>query len=176
MKIEATRVLSSKKQREASLSQEERRPNMFNETDDPIFTDQFETQHHENKHIFRNKKPTIHATTSKRNRPTKETRKGFIESTKKNKTSSSTNLTKAIPTHYRVSGGPIMEALHSNTLVLFTNLAENPSTGFLQRSTTDHRHPCIQRLREKNREETPNKEGKIRVRIGPRSCFKRRED
>lgn len=36
--------------------------------------------------------------------------------------------------YYKVSGGPIMVTLHSNTLLSSTNPAENPSTGFLQRS------------------------------------------
>jgi hypothetical protein len=38
-------------------------------------------------------------------------------------------------THYKVSGGPIILTLHSNTLVSSIKPAENPSTGFLHRST-----------------------------------------
>lgn len=42
-------------------------------------------------------------------------------------------------THYNVSGGPIIVTLHSKRLLSSTRPAENPSTGFLQRSReTNH--------------------------------------
>jgi len=38
-------------------------------------------------------------------------------------------------THYKVSGGPMIVTFHSNTLFSSIKPAENPSTGFLHRST-----------------------------------------
>lgn len=37
-------------------------------------------------------------------------------------------------THYKVSGGPIIETLHWKTFFSSTSPAEKPSTGFLHRS------------------------------------------
>lgn len=50
------------------------------------------------------------------------------------KTSKDHNFVFLNTTHYKVSGGPIIETLHSNTSLSSTKPAENPSTGFLQRS------------------------------------------
>lgn len=52
-------------------------------------------------------------------------------------------------THYRVSGGPMMVACHSKTLLSSTSPAENPSTGCLARSaphTPQKRKPQIDQL------------------------------
>jgi hypothetical protein len=42
-------------------------------------------------------------------------------------------------THYKVSGGPIIETLHLKTLFSSTRPAEKPSTGFLHRSEKNPR-------------------------------------
>jgi hypothetical protein len=82
------------------------------------------------------------------------------------------------PTHYRVSGGPMMVTCHSNTLLSSTSPAENPSTGCLARSasiTIPQTNPKsvsqIIRKKEKNRAETDARELR---RAAPLSCFCRR--
>lgn len=49
-------------------------------------------------------------------------------------------------THYKVSGGPIIVTLHSNKLFSSTKPAENPSTGFLQRSASKKQRSWLKNL------------------------------
>lgn len=49
-------------------------------------------------------------------------------------------------THYKVSGGPIIETLHWKTLVSSTSPAEKPSTGFLHRSERSHQQKEINKI------------------------------
>jgi len=56
-------------------------------------------------------------------------------------------------THYKVSGGPMIVTFHSNTLFSSIKPAENPSTGFLHRSTKsiNKKKSTVKSVKKKNR-------------------------